>query len=95
MDREENGISHNKTAALTKADHTFDGLYFENIEKIGDFPPIINLKNANQRENEEYKTKCKSILENQHPQLYEFMLKHEESFENFFKLNNNGLLTLT
>ena len=34
------------------------------------------------------------ILENQHPQLYEFMLKHKASFVNFFKLHNNALLTL-
>ena len=30
---------------LTKANYTFDGVYFENIEKIGDFPFIIKLKN--------------------------------------------------
>lgn len=31
------------------ADYTFDGLYFENIEKVGVFPLIINLKNAIQQ----------------------------------------------
>ena len=36
-----------------KTDYTFDGKYFENIEKIGAFQPIINLKNAIQQENEE------------------------------------------
>lgn len=29
-----------------KDDYTFDGVYFENIEKIAAFPPITNLKNA-------------------------------------------------
>jgi len=31
---------------ILKTDYTFDGKYFENIEKIGAFQPIINLKNA-------------------------------------------------
>lgn len=34
-----------------KADYTFDGVNFENIEKIGVFPLIINLKNALQQNN--------------------------------------------
>lgn len=34
-------------------DYTFDGVYFENVEKIGDFPLIINLKNAIKQENKD------------------------------------------
>ena len=29
-----------------KADYVLDGIYFENIEKIGAFPAITNLKKA-------------------------------------------------
>ena len=72
----------------------FDGLGFENIEKIGTFPLIINLKNAIKQENEEDKNKFYMILKNQHPQLYEFILKHEEKFENFYKMDNDALLSL-
>ena len=72
----------------------FDGKYFENIESIGAFPPIINLKNSIKQENEEQINECLSILENDYPQLYEFMMKNKESFTNFFKLHNNALLTL-
>ena len=53
-----------------KADYTFDGVYFENIEKIGAFPQIINLKNAIKQENKKEEQECTKILENQHPQLY-------------------------
>ena len=28
------------------SNYTFDGIFFENLETIGAFPPIINLKNA-------------------------------------------------
>jgi hypothetical protein len=34
-----------------KSDYTFDGVYFESIEKIGSFQPIVNLKNAKKEEN--------------------------------------------
>lgn len=37
---------------IQKADYTFDDKYFENIESIGAFQQIINLKNAKQQENE-------------------------------------------
>lgn len=47
----------------------FDGKYFENIEKIGAFPPIINLKNAIKHNNEKERKKCAKILQNEHPQL--------------------------
>ena len=79
---------------MDKVDYTFDGKYFENIETIGAFTPIINLKNAIKQENEEELNECLTILDNQHPQLWEFVLEHEESFDNFFKLQNNALLTL-
>jgi len=78
-----------------KADYTFDGVYFENIEKIGAFSPIINFKNAIKQENDEKQNECVKILENQHPQLYTFLLKYEKSFMKFFELDNNALLTLT
>lgn len=77
-----------------KVDYTFDGVYFENIEKIGTFPPIINLKNSIKQRNEEEKEICFMFLENHHPQLCEFMVENTENFSNFFKLNNNVLLTL-
>jgi hypothetical protein len=79
-----------------KPDYTFDGVYFENIEKIGAFPPIINLKNAMQEINSNIKEirSCRNILKNEHPQLFEFTLKHNQSFKKFFKLHNNAFLTL-
>lgn len=94
MDREENGISQNKTASLTKADYTFDAVYFENIEKIGAFPKITNLKNAIKQNNQQETRDCTTILKNQHPQLFKFMKLHKENFDDFFKLDNNALLTL-
>ena len=86
-----------KKSEITKNsdNYTFDGKYFENIETIGVFSPIINLKNAVKQENEEENKKCVKILENDHPQLQEFMNKNFKSFDNFFKLHNNALLTLT
>jgi hypothetical protein len=48
-----------------KANYTFNGKYFENIETIGDFPPIINLKNSIKQENEEEINECLTILKNQ------------------------------
>lgn len=77
-----------------KADYTFDGVYFENIDKIGAFLPIINLKNVIKQNNQKERNDCNMILRNQHPQLFEFMKKHRKSFENFFKPDNNALLTL-
>ena len=77
-----------------KADYTFDGKYFENIESIGAFPPIINLKNAIKQENEDERKRCNKILKNKHPQLFAFMLKHKESFHEFCNRDNNALLTL-
>jgi hypothetical protein len=71
-------------------DYTFDGVYFENVEKIGDFPLIINLKNAIKQENKKEQEQCEMILKNQHPQLNEFMLKHEENFKNFDLTNNQA-----
>ena len=69
---------------LKMADYTFDGVYFENIEKIGTFQQIINLKNAIKQENEEEIEECTTILENQYPQLYQFIMKHKDSFNYFF-----------
>ena len=40
-------------SSINRDNYRFDGEYFENIEKIGAFPPIINLKNAIKQENEE------------------------------------------
>jgi hypothetical protein len=34
------------------------------------------------------------ILQNQHPQLVEFMKENHKSFDNFFKMANNALLTI-
>ena len=76
-----------------KADYKFDGVYFENTEKIGAFPPIINLKNAIKQDNNLYKKDCTQILENQYPQLFEFMKTHKERFDNFYKLDINASLT--
>jgi hypothetical protein len=45
----------------------FDGIFFENIEKIGAYPPIINLKNAIKQNNQKEIRDCKNILKNQHP----------------------------
>ncbi len=45
---------------------------------------MINLKNARKQQNEEQLNECVTILKNQHPQLYKFMLKHKESFNKFF-----------
>jgi hypothetical protein len=78
----------------SKGDYTFDGKYFENIEKIGAFPHIIYLKNAIKQENEKEQKECATILKNQHPQLCEFIMKHTDSFEKFFESDNNALLTL-
>ena len=47
----------------------FDGKYFENIESLGAFPPIINLEIAIKQENKEQLDECVTILANQHPQL--------------------------
>lgn len=77
-----------------KTDYTFDDVYFESIEKIGAFSLIINLKNAIKQKNEEEHTNCENILKEQNPQLHEFMLKNKTSFNKFFKLHNNALLTL-
>jgi hypothetical protein len=33
---------------------------------------------------------CVTILINQHPQLWEFVLEHEESFNKFFEVHNNA-----
>jgi hypothetical protein len=52
---------------------------------------INNLKNVIKQQNKEEKDNCLTNLKNQHPQLYEFLLK-QESFFDFF--NNNELLTL-
>ena len=76
------------------ADYTFDGINFENIEKIGDFPPIINLKNARKTNKRKEYDDCISLIQERYPQLFEFMKKHKESFNNFFKLDNNALLSL-
>jgi len=43
---------------LTLTDYTFDGKYFENIEKIGVFQPIIKLKNALKQGNKEEINEC-------------------------------------
>jgi len=53
----------------------------------------MNIKSINQQNEKEYE-KCITILKNEHPQLYTFMNKNRESFDKFFKLNNNALLTL-
>ena len=91
-----NGIKYYKgDSSINSNNYTFDGKYFENIEAIGVFPPIINLKKAIKQENKEEINECLTILNNQHPQLYEFMLKHKESFNNFFQLHNNALLTVS
>jgi len=84
----------NEMTDENKGDYTFDGVYFENIEKIGAFPPIINLKNALKLNNGKERYDCVTILKNHHPQLYQFMNKHIQSFEIFFELHNNALLTL-
>ena len=55
------------------ADFTFDGVYFENIAKIGAFPPIINLKNARKQSERKVYDDCIRIIKNEHPQLLEFM----------------------
>ena len=43
---------------ILKNDYTFDGKYFENIEKIGAFQPIIKLKNALKQGNKEEINEC-------------------------------------
>lgn len=83
-----------KFSSYKNNDYTFDGIYFENIEKIGDFKQIIKLKNATKQGNEEESKECLTNLKNKNPQLFEFILKHGESFKNFFELDNNALLTL-
>lgn len=51
--------------ANIKADYTFDGEYFESIEKIGVFSPIVNLKNAiKQNLNGVEHMNCEKILKN-------------------------------
>ena len=40
-----------KSKLNKKADYTFDGVYFESIEKIGAFQQIVNLKNAIKQDN--------------------------------------------
>ena len=71
--------------------YTFDGKYFDKIETIGASSPIINFKNAVKQVNEEEMGKYNKILENDHSQLWEFMNKNTNSFDNFFKLHNNVL----
>ena len=55
--------SKNLTIELQNmADYTFDGINFENIEKIGDFPPIINLKNARKQNKRKEYDDCISLI---------------------------------
>ena len=42
--------------------YTLDGVYFGSIEEIGNFPVIINLKNAINQENKEEAGKYEKIL---------------------------------
>ena len=61
---------------LNKKDcYIFDGIYFESIEKIGTFQPIVNLKSAIKQDNYKEQSDCEVILENQYSQLHEFMTK--------------------
>jgi hypothetical protein len=52
------------------------------------------LKNAVKQNNLKEVEEIANTLQIHHPQLTEFMDKHEENFNNFFKPDNNALLTL-
>ena len=74
------GVKTRSSAIISKSDYIFDEIDYESIEKIGVSLPIINLKNAIKQENKRKQEECYTIIKNQHPQLYEFMLKNKNSF---------------
>jgi hypothetical protein len=61
----------------------FDGQYFLNIEKIGAFTPIKNLKKSIKQNNLQQTRNCTIYIKTQYPQLFEFMKNHKVSLGNF------------
>jgi hypothetical protein len=75
--------------------YTFDGMHFENIEKLAASSQIQNIKIAFNQSNKEDFNKQYDTISRDSPELYSFMEKNSSCFENYIRGDNDASLNIS
>jgi membrane-bound lytic murein transglycosylase len=86
----------NRYPSNTRNDgYTFDGMHFENIEKLAASSQIQNIKIAFNQSNKEDFNKQYDTISRDSPELYSFMEKNSSCFENYIRGDNDASLNIS